>query len=77
MKTVKVSYNIGTHDLETKIKQVRKFLDKELDVKVELMLRGRENYLYRDCEDKLKEMFSEFKIINSWNRGNKYYLLLR
>ena len=42
IKEVKVTARIDTHDLETKMGQIEKFLSKENKVKVTLVLFGRE-----------------------------------
>jgi len=42
VKEVKVSPNIDTHDLETKVRQAKKFLEEGNKVKVSLFFRGRE-----------------------------------
>lgn len=76
-KLIKVSYNIGENDLNTKKRKVQEFVEKQLDVKIELRTHGRQKYLYKDKLDKLKGMFSEFKIINSWEKGNSCYLFIR
>lgn len=75
-KTIKVSYNIGAHDLETKKRHITKFLDKGLKVKVEMRIRGRERYLYKNAAEHLIEMFSEYKVINSWSNKDNYYLYI-
>lgn len=76
-KLLKISYNISDHDLEHKKKQVDKWIAKGLEVKVQLFLRGREKYIYEGVKDELVNRFSEYKIVNSWQRGNNYYLFIR
>lgn len=44
MKTIRITYKIGDHDLEVKKKQVAKFAEDGHPLKVSLMLRGRENH---------------------------------
>lgn len=56
MKGVRLSLNISEHDLEFKVNQVKKFLEKKYRVKIELILRGREmSHL-----DIAKEKISDF-----------------
>lgn len=43
LKGVRLSFNIGQHDLEFKAKQTDKFLGEGHKVKIELILRGREH----------------------------------
>jgi len=42
VKSIRLSVKISDHDLETRIKQAEKFLEKGHKVKVEIILRGRE-----------------------------------
>ncbi|TWI66036.1 translation initiation factor 3 (bIF-3) [Desulfobotulus alkaliphilus] len=42
LKEVKVRPKTGDHDLETKLKNIRKFIEKRNKVKVTVMFRGRE-----------------------------------
>ena len=42
LKEIKLSPNIGTHDVEYRVKQANKFLEKGNQVKVTLSFRGRE-----------------------------------
>lgn len=44
MKTIRITYKIGEHDLEVKKRQVEKFAEDGHPLKVSLMLRGRENH---------------------------------
>ena len=41
-KNIRISINISEHDMNFRIDQARKFLEKKYRVKVELLLRGRE-----------------------------------
>ena len=76
-KLIKVSYNIGENDLNTKKRKVDEFINKNLQVKVELRTTGRAKYLYNDKLDKLKRMFEGYKIVNSWEKGNSCYLFIK
>lgn len=42
MKGIRISYSIDKHDLETKIRQAKEFLEERNIVKVALMFKGRE-----------------------------------
>lgn len=45
VKGIKLSPNIGKHDIETKLKQSMKFFEKGYKIRIELQLKGRElNY---------------------------------
>lgn len=62
VKEVKVTARIDSHDLETKISQIRKFLEKENKVKVTLVLFGREKMhatLGVDTLDDIAEKFAD------------------
>lgn len=76
-KLYKISYNISEHDLDYKKKNISKHLEKGIPVKVIMTLKGREKYIYEESLTKLKNMFNEFKIINSWEKQNNYYLFLQ
>lgn len=41
-KEIRLRPNIAEHDLQTKIKQIRKFLEKTLQVRLTVQMRGRE-----------------------------------
>lgn len=43
LKEIRLTPNIGDHDIEYKAKQAREFFDKGHKVKVSMRLRGREN----------------------------------
>jgi translation initiation factor IF-3 len=62
LKNIRISLRISDHDLETKMKQTRKFLDKGYKVRIEVFLRGREKALRNVAREKLE---SVFKNINS------------
>ncbi len=55
MKEIRVRPKIGAHDLQTKIKNARKFLERKDRVLVNMMFRGRE----RAHKDMAKEIFDE------------------
>lgn len=42
LKTVRLSFNISLHDMETKVNQAKKFLEKGNKIRIELRLKGRE-----------------------------------
>lgn len=63
IKEIKVRPKTDTHDLETKVKHIRKFIGNNDKVKVTLMFRGREITLARQARGVLEtvaEMTSEF-----------------
>ena len=58
MKTIRITYKIGDHDIDVKKKQVEKFAADLHPLKVSLMLRGRENH-YGELAAKKIESFVE------------------
>ncbi len=56
LKGIRLTFNISLHDLETKVRQTEKFLNKGDRVRVELQLRGRE----RALQDFAKEKINKF-----------------
>jgi translation initiation factor IF-3 len=61
LKIVRIGFNISSHDLETKAKQVEKFLTKGDMVKIEMRLRGREKALKGHAEEKINEFLEIIK----------------
>ena len=66
LKGIRLSLNIGEHDIDVRKKQVHKFLDQGHKVKIELRLRGREKafkHKAREVVEKfLNKLEKEFKI---------------
>lgn len=56
IKGVRISFGISPHDLETKARQTKKFLEKGYKVRLELILRGRE----KAHSDFAKEKVNQF-----------------
>lgn len=63
MKGIRLSFRIDKHDLETKIKQARKFLEQRSIVKVALLFRGREASHSDIAKEKLDFFFDSLKDI--------------
>ncbi|MEW5805507.1 MAG: translation initiation factor IF-3 [Patescibacteria group bacterium] len=61
-KTVRLKLATQAHDLETKAKQVKKFLDQGYRVQIEIFLRGRERSRRTEAEKKLKEFIQSLEI---------------
>lgn len=57
IKNVRISLRISEHDLQTKINQAKKFLEKGYKVRIEVFLKGREKALENLAKDKLEEVF--------------------
>lgn len=63
MKGIRITFRIDKHDLETKIKQARKFLEQRNSVKVTLMFRGREMAHKNIAKEKLDFFFNSLQDI--------------
>lgn len=63
MKGIRLSFRIDKHDLETKIKQAKKFLDAQNSIKVTLVFRGREAAHKDIAKEKLDFFFESLKDI--------------
>jgi translation initiation factor IF-3 len=59
LKEVRLSFRIGTHDMETKAKRAREFMDEGHFIRAVIVLRGRENVF----PDKAKERLEEFRSV--------------
>lgn len=79
IKEVKVTARIDTHDLETKMGQIEKFLSKENKVKVTLVLFGRERMhatLGLDTLNEIAETFAETADVDKkYNEKQKHIIL--
>jgi len=53
LKGIRLSFNISQHDLETRVRQAEKFLNKGNTVRIELLLRGREKTLQDVAKGKI------------------------
>lgn len=63
MKGVRLTFRIDKHDMETKIKQAKKFLEKQCSVKVTLVFRGREAAHVDIAKEKLDFFYDSLKDI--------------
>lgn len=54
-KGIRISIKTGKHDLEFKMKNAEKFLNKEHKVKIDMILKGREKTLESLAREKLNE----------------------
>jgi len=61
IKHIRLSFNIGKHDMEIKARQAEDFLKEGLRVQIELVLRGREKGHKELAENKLKEFLTFIK----------------
>ena len=61
-KGIRLSLNIGQHDLNVRKKQVYKFLEQSQRVKIELRLRGREKAFKKNAVEVIKKFIQELDI---------------
>lgn len=79
LKEVKISARIDNHDLDTKLNQISKFLEKENKVKVTLVLFGREKMhsnLGVATLDEVAEKFSEIADVEKKYADKQKHLIL-
>lgn len=76
MKNIRLTFNIGPHDLEFKARQAEEFLEDYSKVQIEMVLRGREkgrrDFARRKLEEFLKMINKNYKVtqeIKSAPRG--------
>ena len=55
IKGVRITFKISDHDLETRAKQIKKFLEKKNKVRIEMRLIGREKALQEFAREKIKQ----------------------
>lgn len=55
IKGIRLRFNISAHDMETKAKQAKKFLEEGDRVRIELVLRGREKALKDFSKEKIEK----------------------
>jgi len=56
IKGIRISFKIGASDLDVRLQQAKKFLEKGHKLKIEMQLRGRE----REHKNRAKEIFNNF-----------------
>ena len=72
LKEIKVSPKTDPHDLETKIRSIRRFLERKDKVKVSVFFRGREIALSEKGEELLKQVAEEVDDISSVEFAPKF-----
>ncbi len=83
LKELGLSMKIGDHDLETKVNQAKKFLERGFKVRFNLLLRGREkayhDTLAQGLLDRIIAMLAEEGIVDSRSRGlvgNRLFVII-
>ncbi len=55
LKGIRLTFNISTHDLETRTRQAEKFLKEGDKIRIEMVLRGREKALGNFAKEKINK----------------------
>lgn len=80
LKSIRISFNISDHDLETKENKVKKFLNDGNKVKVFMMLRGREMNMKDIAKEKVLQFAQNFEEISQMDelkiQGKNIFLFL-
>jgi len=80
-KDIKFKFNIDPHDMETKVKQIKKFLGKNYHVRYTLELRGRYRYMQDMAREKFDAWLKELEEIAQWDKvsvsNNNYSVTLK
>ena len=63
IKIIKIKFNTSPHDLETKLKQIKNFLEKNHQVQIVMSLRGRENALRPQAEEKINNFLETIQAV--------------
>ncbi len=73
LKIVKITFNMGQHDLDVRMKQVEKFLKDNFKIQIELFLKGRARTKKDLAEQKLRDFIGsipeEFRIVSEIKRN--------
>jgi translation initiation factor IF-3 len=64
LKEIRLSYNISDHDIETRVKQAEKFLQKGNRLRVTLRLKGRQNALEGYAREKMQKFLETLQSNN-------------
>lgn len=71
LKEIRLTFNIGAHDMETRARQAAKFLLKGDQVRISLRLRGRENAMEKFAREKIEHFFEEVQKITPVKKGGE------
>jgi len=70
-KKLKIRFNTSLHDMETRANQAKKFLEKGDRLQIIMMLRGRENALRDQAEEKMKDFLKMIEAKHSVKIENR------
>jgi len=71
MKGIRITFRIDKHDIETKIRQARQFIEDRNSVKITLVFRGREAAYSDIAKEKLDLFYDSLKDIAHKDQGPK------
>lgn len=79
VKEIKISFSIGEHDLQTKVRQAKKFLTKGHNVKLSMRLIGRENAFAHQAREKFEKfrLNADATLENLQKKGNMIMAILK
>ena len=60
-KSIRIGFNEGDHDLETKVKRAEKFLEEEKTVTIEMKLKGRQKAHFDLAKEKISKFLAKIK----------------
>lgn len=70
-KQLRISFRISPHDLEVKLKQASKFLEKKHKIKISILLKGREITKIEEAKEKLKNIALSLQAVGEIEEGPK------
>ena len=82
LKTLRITFKIGEHDLEVRKKQAEKFAEDGHPLKISLMLRGRENHYASLAQEKMESFVKSLEEIYKLEgtirqMGNTFHAMLK
>ncbi|MEF8846905.1 MAG: translation initiation factor IF-3 [Candidatus Paceibacterota bacterium] len=83
LKGVRLGFSISEHDMKTKVRRAKKFLDNDNKVKIELLMRGREKALADHAKEKIQDFLdlleeeTSFKVEKELDKqGSKFVMIV-
>ncbi len=83
LKGIRLGFSISEHDMKTKMRRAKKFLDNDNKVKIELLMRGREKALADHAKEKIQDFLdllkeeTSFKVEKELNKqGSKFVMII-
>lgn len=63
LKEIRLTFNISPHDMETRAKQAKKFLEEGNKVKINMALRGREKAMGNFAKEKAQKFLDDLNLL--------------